>query len=64
MTNLEFASQSPLMEWAGTQTYSTIDTVLIVPKDGLFYYFSLDDDNWYHLIMASDKNLAEEQNGQ
>jgi len=47
------------MKWADTQEYYNIDTVLVVPMDGLFYYFSLDSERYYNLIMSSEKNLAE-----
>lgn len=60
MTKQRFASQNSILEWASINTCDYIGTVVVVPKDGLYYYFSLDDKNYYNLVMSSEKNLAEE----
>ena len=63
MTKARFASQSSLLKWAGCYTTQChqLGDVLVVPKDGLFWYFSLDDEKWYNLAMVSSTNLAEEK---
>lgn len=60
MTRERFASQSSILRWARTdRIYRMLDTVYIVNKDGLFYYFSLDPENYYQLVMSSETNLSE-----
>lgn len=61
MIKQRFASQNSILRWAGTtEMYTIFDTVYIVPKDDLFYYFSLDDVRYYNLVMSSERNLAED----
>jgi len=60
MTKTKFASQSSLIRWAGTHDTMSVENVLVVPKDGLFWYFSLDDEHYYVLLMSSERNIFEE----
>jgi len=59
MNKQRFASQTSLMNWAGTDQYYALGNIMVVPKNNMFYYFSLDTDNWFNLVMSSERNLAE-----
>lgn len=60
MNSQRFASQTSVMRWANTtQCFSLFDTVLVVAKENLYYYFSLDNERYYTLVMSSETNLAE-----
>lgn len=58
---LVFQSATSILKWAGKKQieYLADEQVFYVEKDGLFYYFSKDEKNVYHLVMQSEKNLGE-----
>ena len=60
MTKQSFTSTKALLAWAGKNVLAgRIDSVLIVSRDELFWYFSQDENNCCELMMVSSKNLSE-----
>lgn len=62
---LVFQSATSILKWADKKQieYLSDDQVFYVEKDNLYYYFSKHEDNKYYLVMQSERNLGEKNNG-
>ena len=70
MTNKQFPSQTGILRWTGAHEVATKrDTIVVVHKEthekefpsGLFYYFNRNPENYFILLMMSEKNIMEEE---
>ena len=65
LKSLSFPSATSILKWAGKSQIEYLqDNVFYVEKDAVFYYFSKSEhDNKYYLVMQSEKNLGEKNDG-